>query len=153
MLKFCLFDLLPVITKMINLSLETGTVEDVLKEALLIPLLKKVNSNFEVFSNFRPIWNLMFTSKLIEKAAAAHQLTSYTLRNDLGEVFQSAYEKLHSTETALLRVQNDILRAIDSRRSVLLVLLDLSAAFDTVDHSILFQRLSHRFGIKNKALS
>ena len=57
-LKFCLFDLLPVITKMINLSLETGTVEDVLKEALLIPLLKKVNSDFEVFSNFRPISNL-----------------------------------------------------------------------------------------------
>ena len=94
----------------------------------------------------------MFTSKLIEKAAA-HQLTSYTLNNDLGEVFQSAYKKLHSTETALLRVQNDILRPIDSRRSVLLVLLDLSAAFDTVDHSILLQRLSHRFGIKSKALS
>ena len=151
-LKFSLFDLLPVITKMINLSLETGTVEDVLKEALLIPLLKKVNSDFEVFSNFRPISNLMFTSKLIEKAAA-HQLTSYTLNNDLGEVFQSAYKKLHSTETALLRVQNDILRAIDSRRSVLLVLLDLSAVFDIVYHSILLQRLSHRFGIKSKALS
>ena len=54
-LKFYLFDLLPVITKMINLSLETGTVKDVLKEALLIPLLKKVNSDFEVFSNFRLI--------------------------------------------------------------------------------------------------
>ena len=51
-LKFCLFDLLPVITKMINLSLETGTVEDVLKEALLVPLLKKVNSDFEVFRLF-----------------------------------------------------------------------------------------------------
>ena len=151
-LKFCLFDLLLVITKMINLSLETGTVEDVLKEALLIPLLKKVNSDFEVFSNFRRISNLMFTSKLIEKAAA-HQLTSYTLNNDLGEVFQSAYKKLHSTETTLRRVQNDILRAIDSRRSVLLDLLDLSAAFDTVDHSILLQRLSHRSGIKSKALS
>ena len=85
-LKFCLFDLLPVITKMINLSLETGTVEDVLKEALLIPLLKKVNSDFEVFSNYRPVSNLMFTSKLIEKAAA-HQLTSYTLNNDVGEFF------------------------------------------------------------------
>ena len=150
-LKFCLFDLLPVITKMINLSLETGSVEDVLKEALLIPLLKKVNSDFEVFSDFRPISNVMFTSKLIEKAAA-HQLTSYTL-NDQGEVFQSAYKKLHSTETTFFRVQNDILRAIDSRRSVLFVLLDLSAAFDTVDHSILLQRLSHRFGIKSKALS
>ena len=94
----------------------------------------------------------MFTSKLIEKAAA-HQLTSYTLNNDLGEVFQSAYKKFQSTETTLLRVQNEILRAIDSRRSVLLVLLHLSAVFDTVDHFILLQRLSHRFGIKSKALS
>ena len=136
--KFCLPDLLPVITKMINLSLETAIVADVHKEALLIYLLKKVNSDLaiEVFSNFRPVSNLMFTSKLIEKAAA-QQLTSYILNNDLGEVFQSAYKKLHNTETTLLRVQNDILRAIDSRRSVILVLLDLSAAFDTVDHSIL----------------
>ena len=134
---------------MINLSLETAIVADVHKEALLISLLKKVNSDFEVFSNFRPVSNLMFTSKLIENAAA-YELTSYTLNNDLGEVFQSAYKKLHSTETTLLRVQNDILRAIDSSRSVLLVLLDLSAAFDTVDHFILLQRLSHRFGIKSK---
>ena len=136
MLKFCLPDLLSVITKMINLSLETGTVADVHKEALFVPLLKKVNPDFEVFSNFRPVSNLMFTSKLIEKAAA-HQLTSYILNNDLGEVLESAYKKLHSTKTTLLRVQNYILRAIDSRRSVILVLLDLSAAFDTVDHSIL----------------
>ena len=93
----------------------------------LIPLLKKVDSDFEVFSNFRQVLNLMFTSKLIEKAVA-RQLTSYVLNNDLGEVFQSAYKKLHSTETALLKVQNDILRAIDSRRSVILVFLDLSAA-------------------------
>ena len=132
--------------------METAIVADVHKEAFLISLLKKVNSDFEVFSNFRPVSNLMFTSKLIEKAAA-HELTSYTLNNDLREVFQSACKKLHSTETTLLRVQNDILRAIDSRRSVLLVLLDLSAAFDTVDHFILLQRLSHRFGIKSKTLS
>ena len=71
---------------MIYLSLETGTVADVHKDALLIPLLKKVDSDFKVFSNFRPVSNLMFTSKLIEKAAA-HQLTSYILNNDLGEVF------------------------------------------------------------------
>ena len=62
----------------------------------MIPLLKKVDSDFEVVSNFRPVSNLMFTSKLIEKAVA-HQLTSYILNNDQGEVFQSAYKKLHSS--------------------------------------------------------
>ena len=82
----------------------------------------------------------MFTSKLIEKSVA-HQLTSYILNNDLGEVFQSAYKTLHSTETALLRVQNDILQAtcIDNCCSVILVLLVFSAALDTFDHSTLLQ--------------
>ena len=74
-----------------------------------------MDSDFDVFSNFRPVSNLMFTSKLIEKAVA-RQLTSYILNKDLDEVFQSAYKKSHSTETPLLRVQNYILRAVDSRR-------------------------------------
>ena len=65
---------------------------------------------------------------------------------------QSAYREAHSTETALVRIQNDILRAIDNKKCVFLVLLDLSAAFDTVNHSILLQRLSDQIGIKGKAL-
>ena len=137
---------------MINLSLETGTVVFVHKEALLNPLLKKADSDLEVFSYFPSVSNLMFTSKLIEKAVA-HQLTSYILKNYLGEVFLSTYKKLHSTETALFRVQNYILRTIDSCRSVILVLSDVSAAFDTVDHSILLKQLSRRFGIKGIPLS
>ena len=70
----------------------------------------------------------------------------------LHEIFQSAYKKGHSTETALTRMHNDILRAIDDGECVILVLLDLSAAFDTVDHDILITRLEHRFGITGKAL-
>ena len=65
-----------------------------------------------------------------------------------------AYKSHHSTETALVRVQNDILMAVDNHRSVNLLLLDLSAVFDTVDdHSILFSRLQNRFGIRNIALN
>ena len=72
--------------------------------------------------------------------------------NHLHEPFQSAYRVNHSTETALLKVQNDILQALDSQQVAVLVLLDLSAAFDTIDHCILLQRLSHDFAIKGNAL-
>lgn len=148
----CLDVLLPVITKIINLSLETGTMPDPLKVALLTPLLKKPNANHEEFGNFRPISNLSFISKSIEKVVA-QQLTKYISDNGLDEPFQSAYKSFHSTETALLMVQNDILRSLDENRSVILVLLDLSAAFDTVDHSILISRLSKRFGLKGNVLT
>ena len=71
----------------------------------------------------------------------------------LGETFQSVYKNFHSTETALVRIQNDILCAIDNFESVILLLLDLSAAFDTVDHSILLSRLRDRFGVNGTALA
>ena len=68
------------------------------------------------------------------------------------EPLQSAYKSFHSCETALLRVQNDILLAIDNRHCVMLLLLDLSAAFDTVDHVILLKRLNSKFSIRGTAL-
>ena len=73
--------------------------------------------------------------------------------NNIDEKLQSAYKKLHSTETALLRVHDDILRAVDHSCSVILLLLDLSAAFDTADHGLLLQRRNTRFGIKGKVLA
>ena len=73
-------------------------------------------------------------------------------KNDLSDIYQSAYKKQHSIETALVHVQNDLLMALDSGYSVILLMLDLSAAFDTIDHSIMLHRLSFRFGIKEKAL-
>ena len=91
-------------------------------------------------------------SEVIEKVAAM-RLTDYLCDNDLNESLQSAYKKHHSCETALLRVQNDILKSIDDKQCVVLLLLDLSAAFDTVDHKILLHSLRSRFGIKGKALS
>ena len=120
--------------------------------AVLKPLLKKQDADFEQLQNFRPISNLTFVSKLIEKAVAL-QLNDHVLRHHLDETFQSAYKAFHSTETALVRVHNDILTAIDNNNTVILLLLDLSAAFDTVDHSILLSRLSSRFGIKGIVLA
>ena len=74
------------------------------------------------------------------------------MTNHLDETFQSAYKEFHSTETALLRVQNDILCSLDQTKSVILLLLELSAAFDTVDHVILLSRLSNRFGCKGNCI-
>ena len=82
--------------------------------------------------------NLKVVSKLVEKAVAI-QLTDHVMAHHLDEMFQFAYNNFHSTETALVRVQNDILCAIDNNESVILLLLDLSAAFDTVNHSYCYQ--------------
>ena len=112
---------------------------------------KKITLDPDILKNYRPVSNLTFISKLIEKVVAK-QIISHLTKHDLLEKFQSAYRPLHSTETALLRVSNDILRAIDNKKCVFLVLLDLSAAFDTIDHDILFKRLQYQLGINGTAL-
>ena len=79
-------------------------------------------------------------SKVIEKAVAS-RLNDHLVDNHLNETFQSVYRALHSTETSLLKVKNDIMCALDQRRAVFVLLLDLSAAFDTVDYHIFLKRL------------
>ena len=106
------------------------------------------SNSFQIFV----LSNLTLISKIIEKAVA-EQLTDHVKTYHLDVMYQSAFKVLHSTETALLKVQNDILRAVDDNKSVILLLLDLSSAFDTVDHLILLSRLSHRFGVKGNALA
>ena len=146
----CYTDLLPVITNITNTSLGTATVPDDLKSAALDPRLKKDNLSTDEYSSFRPISNLKFISKCIEKVVA-EQLDHHITSNGLDEPMQSAFKKHHSTETALIKVQNDILQTIDNQNSVILLLLDLSAAFDTTDHEILLSRLSSRYGIIGEA--
>ena len=96
--------------------------------------------------------NLSFMFKILEKVVA-YQLLSHLNRYNLFSGFQSAYRPGHSTETALLKVVNDLLSALDEGKFLVLVLLDLSAAFDTIDHYILLYRLHHVFGIQGTALS
>ena len=103
------------------------------------------------FMNLRPVSNLAYISKLIERAVF-NQIYDHLVHSGLYSLLRSAYRQYHSTETALLKVANDILMNMNSQRVTLLVLLDLSAAFDTVDHEILLSRLSSSFGIRGMAL-
>ena len=101
--------------------------------------------------NFRPVSNLTFLSKVVEKAVA-RQLTERLSTHSLLPCHQSAYRRHHSTETAMLRVLSDALTAADGRRVTLLGLLDMSAAFDCLDHDLLLQRLEKNFGLTGVVL-
>ena len=118
------------------------------KEAVLKPLLKKTNLDHTEFKNYRPVSNLSFLSKVIEKAVVL-QLISYLEDNHLYEPLQSAARRPRLLKFIMIL----LLPLTVVTQSVILVLLDLSAAFDTVDHRVLIQRLSTRFGIRSTGLS
>lgn len=139
------------ITEIVNSSLLSGTVPPQLKQALVTPLLKKTGLDQNVLKNYRPVSNLPFLAKILEKVVLG-QLRSHLESNDLLEEHQSAYRRYHGTETALLDVTCDLLDDADSGKVSVLSLLDLSAAFDTIDHKILLKRLEDTFGITATAL-
>ena len=96
--------------------------------------------------------NLTYISKVVERVVAS-RMCHHMDTNSLHSKFQSAYKKYHSTETALTRVINDCLCAIDAKQAMFLILLDCSAAFDTVDHDLLLESLSVHYGIQGNALA
>ena len=142
---------LPCISSIINLSLEAGEFPAAFKHGLVTPLLKKSDLHHEILKNYRPISNLPFLGKMIERVVAM-QFKHHLVINDLYTKTQSAYRPYHSTETALLRLSNDINLALDNH-DVVLVLLDLSSAFDTIDRSVLMDRLYTWFGLRGTALA
>ena len=139
-LKECLSTLAPWIADFVNLSLNTATLHHEMKLAHVIPLLKKNGLDPYVLSNYRPVSLLSFLSKLLERVVVK-QLVNHLESQSLFAAVQSAYRPGYSTETALLRVANDLLSSADNGDAVILALLDQSAAFDTVDHPILLDRL------------
>ena len=151
LLKECVDELSPIVTSIVNASLNHAIVPLSLKTALIRPLFKKSGLDKEVLKNYRPVSNLSFISKVLEKVVAK-RLDDHMLDNNLYSSVQSAYRERHSTETALLNVQSDILTALDSGSGAVLLMLDLSAAFDTIDHGILLSRLNSLYGISGDAL-
>src|SRR6202142_2627242 len=127
LLKLCIHALLPPITTFINLSLSEGTFPTSFKNALIKPLLKKYCLSNEDLASYRPISNLNFISKILERIIH-NRITIHLDSFPSLCPFQSAYRKFHSTETALLRIQNDLLLAMNKLSA--LVLLDPSAVFD-----------------------
>ncbi|PIK37653.1 putative RNA-directed DNA polymerase from mobile element jockey-like [Apostichopus japonicus] len=148
--KNCIDVLLPTITKIVNLSLSNGHFPDSLKCAHITPLFKKGKVCKNDLKSYRPIANLKFLAKTIERVCSK-QIQNYLRNNKLLGEKQSAYRAHHSTETALLRVYSDCFSLL-TRQEAILVLLDYSAAFDTINHDIFFQLLQNRYGVPSNAL-
>lgn len=142
----------PVLTSIINASTRSGEVPEALKEAVVTPILKKPSANPEDLANYRPVSNINVIGKILEQVVA-NQLRMHLQDNALLEPLQSAYRPQHSTETALAKVYNDLTAALDEKKMAILLLLDLSAAFDTIDHGILLKRCEKVFGITGVALT
>src|SRR6218665_3266197 len=142
LLKECAVTMAPFISQLVNCSISTSRVPTIFKVATITPLPKKPSLDSADLKSYRPISNLSVLFKMLERVVSK-QLVNYLNINQLFPDRQSAYRAFHSiyTETVLADILSDILMAIDSGNFSLLSLLDLSAAFDTVDHDILLQRL------------
>ena len=143
--------ILDAITMIENQSLTTGEFLDDWKMAIVRPLIKGPDLDTEL-KNYRPISNLSFLSKIVEKAAQL-QLQEHFDQHSLLPKHQSAYRQHHSTETTLLNICDNILKNMEDGKCTSIVSLDLSATFDTVNHTILLEVLNCYFGITDHALS
>ena len=142
-------ELAPHITTIVNESLRKGVVASKWKTSIIKPLLKKVSLD-PIMKNYRPVSNLPFMSKLVEKCMLA-QFNKHCEDNLLMPDYQSAYMSNYSCETSLVKLVNDILWDFENQNAVALIALDLSAAFGTVDHDVFLNVLSTRFGVLGNA--
>ena len=140
-----------ILSEIINSSFHDGIFPNQEKFAFIRPLVKK-GLDPDLLSSYRPIYNTSFLSKLLEKSAL-EQLLSHVNRFECIPSFQSAYREFHSVESALCRVYNDLIKNKANGGCSILILLDLSAAFDTIDIPLLLNDLEKNFGIEDEALS
>ena len=138
------------ITAIVNISSCEGVFVSQWKNAIFHPLLKKMGLDI-IPKNYRPVSNLPFLSKLVKKSML-EQLNTNCDYHDLMPDYQSTYRTDYRCETALIKLTSDILNAMEYQKAMALVVLDLIAAFDTVDNGILLNILNHRFGVDGSAL-
>ena len=143
--------LLPAIHHIVNLSLSLGYFPDVLKKACVTPLIKNENLDDDNIKNFRPVSNLPFLGKIIEKCVFL-QINTYLCENSLYDYSQSAYRSSYSCETAFVKIHYDILSVLDAKSNAVVLLFDLSDAFDTVKHDLMLSKLSTEFVFFDVAL-
>ncbi len=136
----------------INSSLSLGYIPKTFKLAVIKPFIKKTQLDPKYLVNYRPISNLPFLPKILVKVISS-QLYSFLEKNGICEELQSGFRPYNSTETALIRVTNYLLLSSDRGCISLLVLLDLSSVFDTIDHNFLLNRLENFVGISGSALA
>jgi hypothetical protein len=148
-LSHCCDDIIPYLTHLVNLSLSSGSL-DHLKEAFVRPTPKNSNKP-NPFDNYRPISELPFISKLIERIVL-DRLNKHLTSNNLHNPNQFGYKKQHSCETLLTVFLNDVFLNTDSGKATLVIMCDLSAAFDTVDHNLLIKTLENTFLISDNSL-
>ena len=135
------------LTLMVNQSLITGIFPESLKKAKVVPIYKKNDKS--KFENYRPISILPTISKLFERVAY-NQLSDYFNENNLFYSQQYGFRAHHSTEHAILELSDRIISAMDNKQTPMTIFLDLSKAFDTLNHDILLTKLSY-YGINNSA--
>ena len=151
LMQECVDPLLPHLLDLVNTSLKTGSIDGV-KLAYVAPLIKNLTDvDYLQKSSYRPISNLSFISKLVERVVAK-RLNQHMTSNSLHVDSQHGYKAGHSTETLLVKFMNDILVAIDKNRGIVVLLVDLSSAFDTVQHDILMKILRDSLYIRGTAL-
>ena len=141
---------MPTITDIVNVSLRDSLISKSLKTALIRPLSKKPGLDSDILKNYRPVSYLTLISKVIEKVVSG-RLSEHLIKNSMFDPLQAAYRDKHSTETALIKFQNDILSALDAGSSAILLMVDLSVAFDTIDRDILLSRLCNVYRITGDA--